>query len=569
MFSKKVMALALSGLLSISSFSMGSAAGRPTSMATNGMVTTPNALASQAAVKVLEDGGNAVDAAIAAASTLAVVYPHMNSIGGDNFWLIYNAKTKELKGLNASGRSGEKATIDFYKSKGYDKIPARGYLAANTVPGAISGWWEAYQYASKNMSNKVSWNDILKPAVGYAKDGFPVTKSQENLTEIVIDPIDKEFHDMKRFDGFSETFLKPNGEPYKVGEVQKQPDLANTLEIIAKKGADGFYKGEVASKIVNDVQANGGLLTMNDFAQHKSDWVNPISTDYRGYKAFNLPPNTQGMASLSILNILNNHDVKALGEGTADYYHLIIEATKQAFADRDEWLTDPTFLDIPVNDLLSKKHGQDMAKRIDMKKAAVEVKPLDPKGDTVWLGVVDKDGNAVSIIQSVYHEFGAGIVAKDTGVLLQNRGSFFSLDPEHINHLEPKKRTFHTLNPAMLFKDDKPYLVYGTMGGEGQPQTQAAIVTRIVDFGFSVQDAIEAPRWLHGRTWGAPTNGLKVEGRVSKDITDEMIKRGHPVQVLGDFSDTMGHAGAILIDPKTNVKFGGADPRGDGAAVGY
>ena len=299
-------------------------------------------LASQAAVKVLEDGGNAVDAAIAAASTLAVVYPHMNSIGGDNFWLIYNAKTKELKGLNASGRSGEKATIDFYKSKGYDKIPARGYLAANTVPGAISGWWEAYQYASKNMSNKVSWNDILKPAVGYARDGFPVTKSQENLTEIVIDPIDKEFHDMKRFDGFSETFLKPNGEPYKVGEVQKQPDLANTLEIIAKKGADGFYKGEVASKIVNDVQANGGLLTMNDFAQHKSDWVNPISTDYRGYKAFNLPPNTQGMASLSILNILNNHDVKALGEGTADYYHLIIEATKQAFADRDEWLTDPS-----------------------------------------------------------------------------------------------------------------------------------------------------------------------------------------------------------------------------------
>lgn len=567
--SKKLVAWALSGLMSLTTFSLANASGRPTTMGTNGMVTTSNYLASQAAMKVLQDGGNAVDAAIAAASTLAVVYPHMNSIGGDSFWLIYNAKTKELKGLNASGRSGEKATIDFYRSQGYDKIPSRGYLAANTVPGTVSGWWEAYQYAKKSMSNKVSWSEILKPAIDYAANGYPVTKSQEVWTRTNIDPNDKEFRDLQRFEGFRETYLKPNGEPYKTGEILKQPDLANTLEIIAKKGADGFYKGEVAAKIVADLQAHGGILTMNDFAQHKADWVDPISVDYRGYKAYNLPPNTQGMASLSILNILNNFDLKKIGEGTADYYHLIVEATKQAFADRDKWLTDPAFADIPVDYLISKQHGQDLAARIDMNKAATDVKPLDPKGDTVWFGVVDKDGNAVSVIQSIYHDFGSGIVAKGTGVLLQNRGSFFSLDPNHINHLEPRKRTFHTLNPAMLFKDGKPYLVYGTMGGEGQPQTQAAIVTRIVDFGFSVQDAIEAPRWLHGRTWGASSNDLKIEGRVPQSVTDELVKRGHPVKVVEDFTDTMGHAGAILIDPATNVKFGGADPRGDGAAVGY
>jgi gamma-glutamyltranspeptidase/glutathione hydrolase len=545
------------------------AANRPTTMGTSGMVTTSNYLASQAALKVLQDGGNAVDAAIAAASTLAVVYPHMNSIGGDNFWLIYNAKTKELKGLNASGRSGENATIEFYKNKGFEKIPARGFLAANTVPGAVSGWQEAYNYAKETMNNNLPWSKLLDSSIGYAQNGFPVTPSQEINTVAVLDTTDIEFKNLQRFYSFAKTYLKKNGEPYKTGELFIQQDLADTLKVIQDEGADGFYKGEVAEKIVADLQAHGGLLTLKDFATHHADWVNPITVDYRGYQAYNLPPNTQGMASLEILNVLNNFDVKNIKEGSADYYHLMVEATKQAFADRDKYLTDPAFSQIPLDYLLSEQHGKDLAARIDMNKAASDVKPLDPKGDTVWFGVVDKDGNAVSIIQSIYHEFGSAIVPKGTGVLLQNRGSFFSLDKNHVNHLEPNKRTFHTLNPAMLFKDDKPYLVYGTMGGEGQPQTQAALVTRIIDYGFSVQDAIEAPRWLHGRTWGASSNDLKLEGRIPADVVQEMIKRGHPVKVLPDYSATMGHAGAILIDPTTNVKFGGADPRGDGAAVGY
>jgi gamma-glutamyltranspeptidase/glutathione hydrolase len=261
--------------------------------------------------------------------------------------------------------------------------------------------------------------------------------------------------------------------------------------------------------------------------------------------------------------------VKKLGEGSADYYHLIVEATKQAFADRDKYLSDPEFVKIPVADLLSTKHGKDQAEQIKMDAAATNVKPLDPKGDTVWFGVVDQDGNAVSLIQSIYHDFGSGIVAKDTGVLLQNRGSFFSLDPDHVNHLEPHKRTFHTLNPAMLLKDGKPYLVYGTMGGEGQPQTQAAIVTRVVDFGMTPQDAINGPRWLHGRTWGASSNDLKLEGRIPAAVVEDLKRRGHPVRVVEDFTDTMGHAGAILIDPVTRVMYGATDPRGDGTAAGY
>jgi gamma-glutamyltranspeptidase/glutathione hydrolase len=582
---KRVTATALTGVFSLSAVfiptftdrldpaktSTASAANRPTTMAMNGMVTAPHYLASQAALDILKQGGNAVDAAIAAASTLAVVYPHMNSIGGDNFWLIYNAKSNELKALNASGRAGEKATIDFYRAKGYDKIPSRGYLAANTVPGVVSGWEEAYKYAQQSMGKNLPWSKLLGSAISYAENGTPVTPSQEHWTKINIslEQKDKGFRDLQSFQSFKQTYLKPNGESYKVGEVFKQPQLAQTLEAIAQQGAAEFYKGEIAQNIVKDLQANGGILTLKDFAQHKADWVEPISADYRHYKAYNFPPNTQGMASLGILNILNNFDLKKMGEGTADYYHTIVEATKLAFVDRDKYLSDPAFVKIPLDILLSKKHGQELATRIDMKVAVKERKALDPKGDTVWLGVVDKDGNAVSLIQSIYHDYGSGIVAGNTGVLLQNRGSFFSLEPKHVNRLQPGKRTFHTLNPAMLVKNGKPYLVYGTMGGEGQPQTQAAIVTRIVDFGFSVQDAIEAPRWLQGRTWGASSNDLKIEGRVPPTVIQELVERGHPVKVVDNYTDTMGHAGAILIDQATNIKFGGADPRGDGAALGY
>ncbi|GKX53074.1 gamma-glutamyltransferase [Budvicia aquatica] len=538
-------------------------------MTQQGMVTSPNYLATQAGVDVLRSGGNAVDATIAVAATLAVIYPQMNTIGGDNFWLIYNARTGELRGLNASGRSGENATIETYTKRGYEKIPARGYLAANTVPGVISGWDAAYRYATANMSNSLPWESLLASAISYAENGFAVTPSLHYWSQINTDQQDKEFRDLQRFAEFKRVYLTAAGKAYNIGDTLKQPDLAKTLRIIATQGADSFYKGDIANKIVADLQANGGLLTQADFSQHKATWVTPIHVNYREYTAYNLPPNTQGMASLEILNILNNFDVKSLGEGSADYYHLMVEATKLAFADRDRYLTDPDFNHIPLDSLLSKRHGQQQAVQIDMHQARVEVKPLDPKGDTVWFGVIDSQGNAVSIIQSIYHDFGSGIVAKDTGVLLQNRGSFFSLDPNNVNHLEPRKRTFHTLNPAMLMQNNRPYLVYGTMGGEGQPQTQAAIVTRIVDFGLSPQDAINAPRWLHGRTWGASSNDMKIEGRVDKGIIEELKKRGHPVKVVDDYTDTMGHAGAILIDAKTHLMFGATDPRGDGLAAGY
>ncbi|WP_371363694.1 Glutathione hydrolase-like YwrD proenzyme [Sporomusa rhizae] len=544
------------------------AAGRPTIMAPNAMVVTPHYLASQGALQVLENGGNAAEAAIAAAAVISVVYPHMNAIGGDNFWLLYDAKTKQLKALNASGRSGEKANIECYKALGFSKIPSRGYLAANTVPGVISGWWEIYNYSQIHMNSNMPWATLLEKSINYAENGFSVTPSQEYYTRVNIAKEDNEFRNLGRFDGFKKTFLKADGNIYQTGELFKQKDLAKTLKIIAQKGADGFYKGEIAEKIVSDLKKNGGVLALEDFACHRADWVESISTDYRGFTAYNFPPNTQGMASLSILNILTNFDLTSMGEGSTDYYHVLIEATKQAFTDRDKWLTDPAFVKIPVDSLLSKEHGAKLAARIDLQKAKTEVNPLDPKGDTIWIGVVDKAGNAVSLIQSIYHDYGSGIVAKDTGVLLQNRGSFFSLDPNHINHLEPRKRTFHTLNPAMLFKDKQPYLVYGTMGGEGQPQTQAAIVTRIIDFNFNVQAAIEAPRWLLGRTWGASSNDLKIESRVPQTVVDELLKRGHPVKVVADYSDIMGHAGAILITPN-NIKYGGADPRGDGTAVGY
>lgn len=538
-------------------------------LSTRGIVTSPNYLASQSGLEVLRKGGTAVDAAIATAATLAVVYPQMCTLGGDNFWLIYNAKTGELKALNASGRAGEKATIDLYAGKGLKKIPARGYLAANTVPGVVSGWDEAYRYSRTAMDSPLAWKDLLAAPIDYARDGFPVSPSLAYWSRINTNPADKEFRDLQRFEGFRNTYLKDGGAPYQTGDVMKLPDLAKTLQLLADKGAEEFYRGDIARRIVADLEAHGGILTLNDFTQHKADWVDPISVDYRGYRAYNFPPNTQGMASLEILNILNNFDIKKLGEGTADYYHLIIEATKEAFIDRDRYLSDPEFVKIPLDFLLSPEHGRDQAARITMDRAAGKLPPLDPKGDTIWLGVVDAQGNAVSLIQSIYHDFGSGIVAGDTGVLLQNRGSFFSLDKTHVNSLQPHKRTFHTLNPAMLMKDGKPYLVYGTMGGEGQPQTQAAIVTRIVDFGMNPQDAINAPRWLFGRTWGAASNDLKLEGRIPAPVAEDLKKRGHPVRMVDDYTDTMGHAGAILIHPDTGVRQGATDPRGDGLAAAY
>ncbi len=535
-------------------------------LAMNGMVTSPHHLATQAGLAILRKGGNAVDAAIATAATLAVVYPHMCTPGGDSFWLICNGRTGELKALNASGRAGKKATIAFYRERGITKIPAHGWLAANTVPGAVSGWDEAHRFSRDVLGSKISWAELLDDAIAYAQEGCPVAPSLARWTAIDTDPDDLENRCLQRFPEFSRIFLK-NGGPLTTGDILRQPDLARSLSLIAEHGAREFYEGSIARAIAEDMERSGGLLSLDDFEKHRADWQAPISVNYRGLTAYNCPPNSQGMASLELLNILNHFDVNAMGEGTADYYHLLVEATKEAFLDRDAYLTDPDFADIPLSRLLSAEHGRAQAARIDMARAAGPHARLEPKGDTVWLGTADKDGNCVSLIQSIFHDFGSAVIPGGTGILLQNRGSYFSLDPKHVNCLMPGKRTFHTLTPAMLFRQGRPWLIYGSMGGEGQPQTQAALVTRIVDFGMTPQEAIAAPRWIYGRSWGAESNDVKIEGRVPAEVIDELSARGHRMTVIGDYVDVMGHAGAILLHD-SGVMQGGTDPRSDGQAAG-
>lgn len=538
-------------------------------MTLGGMVTSPHYLATQAGVDVLRAGGNAVDAAIATAAVLSVVYPQMCTLGGDNFWLVYAARSGRLRALNASGRAGSRATIEAYTDRGLSAIPARGPLAANTVPGAVSGWGAAYEYARESLGSGLPWARLFQSAIAYAQQGFPVSPNLALWEARAATTTGPEASGLFRYDAFARTFLKAGGQAYAVGEVLRQPALAETLRTLAAEGARTFYTGSLAQRLVDALDAAGGLLTRDDFARHTADWLEPITVPYRGYTACNVPPNTQGFASLEILNILENVDVQALGEGSPEYYHLLVEATKEAFADRDRYLTDPDFSVIPLARLLGATHGREQAARIAARTDVSPGAPRDPKGDTVWLGVVDAAGNAVSLIQSIYYDFGSGIVAGDTGVLLQNRGCYFSLDPEHVNRLAPGKRTFHTLNPAMLLREGKPFLVYGTMGGEGQPQTQAALVTRIVDFGLPPQAAVAAPRWLHGRTWGAGANDLKLESRVGETVIQGLRRRGHPVTVVAPYAQCMGHAGAILIDPRTGVRSGAADPRGDGLAAGY
>jgi len=536
-------------------------------LALNGMVTTPHHLATQAGLAILRKGGNAVDAAIASAAVLAVVYPQMCTPGGDSFWLICQGRTGEVKALNASGRAGKKASIGFYRAQGLNKIPPHGWLAANTVPGAVSGWDEAHRFSREVLGSKISWHELLDDAIAYAQEGCPVSTSLARWTSIDTDPDDIEYRCLQRFPEFARIFLK-EGRPLRTGDILRQPDLARTLLLLADHGAREFYEGRIAKAIADDMEHHGGLLSLEDFARHHADWQEPLSVEYRGLRAYNCPPNSQGMASLEILNILNRFDVKSLGEGSADYYHVIIEATKEAFLDRDAYLTDPDFADIPLDRLLSEEHGHLQASRIDMARASGPKHLLEPKGDTIWLGTADKDGNCVSLIQSIYHDFGSAIIPGGTGVLLQNRGSYFSLDPAHVNCLMPGKRTFHTLTPAMLFKDRHPWLIYGSMGGEGQPQTQAALVTRIVDFGMTPQEAVSAPRWLYGRSWGAPSNDVKMEGRVPSSVTEELTKRGHPVTIVDDYIDIMGHAGAILLH-ENGVMQGATDPRSDGLATGW
>lgn len=517
---------------------------------TKSMVVSPHYLASMAGNKILEKGGNAFDAAVAVSACLGVVYPHMTGLGGDAFWLTYEREVGKIRAFNGSGRSGSNVNRDAYK--GEKKIPFRGVRSAITVPGMVDSWDEILRECGK-----LTLAEVLDSAIEYAEKGFSITKNQVMYTE-------------KNWDWLSTALITseiyaPGGHVPQVGERFVQKDLARSLALIADQGRDVFYKGELAKAIVSFLKEQGGLLSAVDFADHHGNWVEPISTQYRNYTIYQVPPNSQGFVGLMALNILENFNFDNIDHGSAGYYHLLAEALKAGFRDRNEVLTDPEFFDIPIDKLLDKQYAAKLASAIQTN--AEKVTSPSMGNDTAYAAVVDKDGNSVSFIQSLYFEFGSGVTAGQTGVMLQNRGSFFSLDSNHVNSLEPNKRSFHTLMPAIACKDGKPSILYGTQGGEGQPQTQTAIITRMIDYGMDPQAAINEPRFVWGRTWGEDSESLKIESRVKKEAVDELKERGHHVEVVEEFDGVMGHAQAIRIDEHNFLK-GGVDPRGDGAAVG-
>jgi gamma-glutamyltranspeptidase/glutathione hydrolase len=531
----------------------------PQAGAGRGLVATPHALASEAGRAVLRGGGNALDAAIAAAATLAVVYPHMNGIGGDNVWLIYDAARGRLRALEAIGRSAAAADLAGYRARFGAAIPARGGAAALTVPGAVSGWWAAHVHSRDAMGSPVPWKALLDAALAHARDGFPPSPGQRRVTAAAPDLFAAGADpDVRRT-------LWPVYHPERLaGERIVQADLAATLAQIAEGGAEEFYRGRLARRVAEGAAAAGSPLAPEDLAAHQADWVEPLRVPYRGGEAVSLPPPTQGFAALAILALLEGFDVAALDD--ADHVHLTVEATKLAFEDRERYLTDPAAADVPVALCLDPERLATRRARI-ARRRAMPAGPAAAAGDTVAVVAADGAGNAVSVIQSLYHEFGAGVVAGGTGVLLQNRGAAFSLEPGHANRLAPRKRTAHTLIPSMFLVGGRPRLVYGTMGGDGQPQTQAALVTRSVDRGLGPQAAVEAPRWLYGRTWGEASRSLRLEARFGPALAGALRARGHDVQVVEDWSDLMGHAQLIRLDP--DGLRGGSDPRADGAALGW
>jgi gamma-glutamyltranspeptidase/glutathione hydrolase len=532
--------------------------GRPPAVGARAAVTSPHYLATEAGFEMLRRGGHAVDAAIAVNAVLAVVYNHMAGMGGDLFAQVWDAGDGTVRAMNGSGRSGKAVTADEYERRGETEVPARGPLGANTVPGTVDAWAKLHE-----RYGRLPWRDLFEPAIGYANDGHPLTAK---MRDFVI----QYRGTLQQFEETARVFM-PDGRAPDIGELVRQPALAESLRAVAEGGADEFYRGPLAEQIVGSLREAGGLLTAEDFAEHSSDWVDPVSSDYKGLTVTELPPNTQGLTTLLILNIIETFDLQAIGDNTADFYHLMTEATKLAFALRDRWVADPAFKDIPVERLLSKESAEELRGHLDMQcaKSFEDVMVTDDKGDTTFMAAVDTEGNTCSLIQSVYYEFGSAFMPEATGILLQNRGSFFKLDRSDPNFLEPGKRPFHTIIPAMALRDGRPFMAFGTMGGEGQPQTQTAMLTRVVDFGYDVQQAIEAPRWLYGRTWGEESRTLKLEGRIPDSVSLELERRGHEVENLPRWSGKMGHAQAIVIMPETGIRWAGADPRGDGLALAY
>lgn len=523
---------------------------RSAPVARHGMIATSQALASAAGLKVLQDGGNAVDAAVTAAAVLAVVEPPMNGIGGDLFAIVYDAKTKQLYGLDSSGRSARRATPEEYARRGLTAMPEDGPLAVD-VPGVVEGWSQLLaRFGTRSLGT------ALQPAIGYARDGFGVQ-------EITADDWREAAPRIARDPAAAKTFL-PEGRAPKAGEIFRNPNLARSLERIAKDGRDAFYKGAIAQAIAADMKARDGLLDLEDLAAHRADWVEPISTSYRGYDLVEMPPSTQGFVALEMLNILEGFDLKAMGHNSADALHVITEAKKIAFADRAAFLADRRFVpNSTLARLISKDYAAERRAGIDMRKAqqsaATDFAGRD-LGDTIYMTVADGDGNVVSLIQSLFDSFGAGIVAGDTGIALHNRGAGFVLTPGHPDQIAPGKRPLHTLVPAMLVKDGRPWVSFGVMGGDNQAQAHAQVVVNLVDFGMNVRDAGEAARMRH------MVSKLALESGIGPEVRRELAARGHAIV---DGRGVMGGYQAILIDPATGVMTGGSDLRKDGLAIGW
>lgn len=536
-------------------------AGRPAVRASMGMVTCPHALASRAGVDALRAGGSAVDAAIAASAALSVLYPHMTGLGGDAFWLIHDAAARKVRYLDGGGRAAAAASTAWFADRGLSEIPFRGILPATlTTPGAVSSWCEAHAaYGRLPLARD------LEAAIGHARDGFPVTERlagwiARTEAELALEPE-------------AAAIFLPGGAAPRAGAKLANPGLARTLAAIAQGGRAAFYGGEVAAEFARFAKDRGGFFTAADFAAQTARWGEPLRGSYRDLTLYQTPAPTQGFTVLQMLNLvepLELHRREFLGP---DHVHLLVQAKQISYHDRDRWLADPRFAEVPMARLLSKDYAGERRMLIDPARAlSWDRVPSygSLAGDTVYIAAVDAEGNAASLIHSLYGVFGSTVVAGSTGVVLQNRAAYFSLDPGHPNRLEPGKTPLHTLIASLGFRDDKLWSVLGCMGADGQPQIQMQAYTAMVDFGRDIQQALSAPRWLSGRfALGEARDTLHIEGRFAPATIDELERRGHTLNRWGAWNELAGHAHGIVIDPRDAQRVGGADPRSDGAAVGY
>ncbi len=537
-------------------------------IAANGMVATSQPLATQIGLQVLKDGGNAIDAAIAANAALGLMEPTGNGIGGDLFAIIWHAESQKLYGLNASGRSPQSLTYKKLKAElatlERDDIPPYGMLPIS-VPGTVDGWFEMHE-----KFGKMPMNNILKPAIDYANDGFPVSELisyywQRSVPKLSVQP------------GSFKTSFTIDGKAPRKGQIFKNPELANTLSLLAEQGRSVFYQGEIADKIARFMAANGGYISRADLANHSSTWVEPVSTNYRGYDVFELPPNGQGIAALQMLNMLEPYNLSKMGFLSAQTLHVMTEAKKLAFEDRAKFYADPDFFDVPLAGLIDKKYAMERKKLIG-ERAAKRVDAGNPalyQGDTIYLTTADKEGNMVSLIQSNYRGMGSGVVVPGLGFVFQDRGQLFSMDENHANAYQANKRPFHTIIPAFVMKDNKPFISFGLMGGAMQPQGHVQIVTNIIDFGMNLQEAGDATRWQHyGSTEPTEAHGktlidsgeLVIESDIPYQTVRALMQRGHKVGF-----DMGGYGGyqAIMWDDKEKVYYGASESRKDGQAAGY